>query len=217
MLRPLQSAPGSTVELAQRSNTDTTERTCFTTRPNCCQSLPAAARPAQVELGNIAMLGSSRILPPRHQRGIAVSIADRYRHCGTGRACSVFVPRRILDIKYYVFISDPGNFHVCMSVDAIPVLAPCGDRLKKGRRGAKERGPGDTKGALSYRGAFNKPECGQAQALEFCLSGQVGSASASAGQPSFSRPRSSSRSGERSLLFFFIFYFSTSIFFLFGA
>lgn len=145
--------------------------------------------------------------PPRHQRGIAVSIADRYRHCGTGPACSVFVPRRILDIKYYVFISDPGNFHVCMSVDAIPVLAPCGDRLKKGRRGAKERGPGDTKGALSYRGAFNKPECGQAQALEFCLSGQVGSASASAGQPSFSRPRSSSRSGERSLLFFIFFIF----------
>lgn len=30
------------------------------------------------------------------------------------------------------FISDPGNFQACMSVDAIPVLPPCGDKLKRG-------------------------------------------------------------------------------------
>lgn len=140
--------------LAHCSIPDTTEPICFTTRPNCCRSLPAAARPGQAYLGNIPMLGSpaspaspatsaarrrhpGRASFPLHQRA-TLSIAYRYRHCCcTGPACSVFVPRRILDITYYVFISDPGNFQACMSVYAIPVLPPCGDKLKRGAAGRR--------------------------------------------------------------------------------
>lgn len=209
MLRPPQScsqSPQST--RTHRSNTDTTGRICFTTRPNCCQSLPAAARPAQVAAGQYSQCSGAHASFPSQPARAMLSICLQIQtlgHCDTCAACSVFVSRRILDIMYYVFISDPGNFHVCMWVDAIPVLRPCGDKLKKGRRGAKgtRRGPGDTMGALSYRGDFNKPESGQAQALEFCLTGQVDLHRQLQNSASFSRPRSSSRSGERILLFFF--------------
>lgn len=104
-----------------------------------------------------------RILPPSHQRAM-LSIAYTYNLCGTGPACSVFVSRLILEEDmYYVFISDPGNFQVCVSVDAIPVLPPCGDKLKRGAAGFEGPGGRDTlRGPLSYRGGFNKPGCGQA-------------------------------------------------------
>lgn len=139
-----------------------------------------------------------------------------YRHfCCTGRACSVFVPRRILDITHYVFISDPGNFQACMSVDAIPVLPPCGDKLKRGAAGPGNEDRETLRGhcliganSTSLNAAKPKPTPG------FCLGRQMGSTSASAGQPSFSRPRSSSRSGERSLLLLF-FFFDAFFFFFF--
>lgn len=140
-----------------------------------------------------------------------------YRHfCCTGRACSVFVPRRILDITHYVFISDPGNFQACMSVDAIPVLPPCGDKLKRGAAGPGNEDRETLRGhcliganSTSLNAAKPKPTPG------FCLGRQMGSTSASAGQPSFSRPRSSSRSGERSLLLLFFFFDAFFFFFFF--
>lgn len=47
-----------------------------------------------------------------------------------------------------------------VSVDATPVLPPCGDKYKKGApRGPRDGGRETLKGPLSYRGEFNKPEC----------------------------------------------------------
>jgi len=87
-----------------------------------------------------------------------LSIAYTYNLCGTGPACSVFVSRLILEEDmYYVFISDPGNFQVCVSVDAIPVLPPCGDKLKRGAAGSRGTwGPGYTKGAIVLPGRIQQ-------------------------------------------------------------
>lgn len=158
---------------------------------------------------------------PRHpRRFLALPPARNIEHClqaqagcvaqaGPGLLCPVLFSSLggSLMSSTMFFISDPGNFQLCMSVDAIPVLPPCGDRLKKGgAAGPREKGKGNAhrgalRGALSYRGAFNKPACGLAHALDSCLRrpGGMDLHRHLPQQPSFSRPRSSSRSGERRL------------------